>query len=271
MRSLVCRQEGQVSGTAGDYTSQTLGSSESLWCYDKVYNHSTSERTLKSKEREEARRLRRQGYSVKEICQTLGVAKSSVSVWVRDIELTSEQRQRLIEKGNPRQRGYFAGSEAVAAKHQLIRREYQEIGRRKAKEGDPLHLAGCMLYWAEGAKSRNALTIVNSDVDMLTFYMRFLRQSLSVENNQIVIRITCYINNGISQKEIEEYWLKALSLPHSCIRKTIVNVQPVSSQQKGRKLPYGMCNISIFSTELVQHVFGAIQEYSGIDKPEWLL
>lgn len=46
-----------------------------------------------------------------------------------------------------------------------------------------------------------------------------------------------------------------------------VNKQPTSSQQKGRKLPYGVCEVSVQSTKAVQHVFGAIQEYSGIDKP----
>jgi len=36
-------------------------------------------------------------------------------------------------------------------------------------------------------------------------------------------------------------------------------------------LLYGTCEIAIHETRLVQQVFGAIQEYTGIDKPEWLL
>jgi predicted transcriptional regulator len=142
---------------------------------------------MKSKEREEARRLRHEGYSVKEICQTLGVAKSSVSVWVRDIELTSEQRNRLIEKGSPRMRGRFDGAEANARKHLELRREYQEAGRLKAREQDPLHIAGCMLYWAEGRKARNRLELVNSDADLLKFYMKFLRESLDAPNDKMKI------------------------------------------------------------------------------------
>jgi transcriptional regulator with XRE-family HTH domain len=44
---------------------------------------------MKVQERNEARRLRRdEGLSLKEIALQLGVAKSSVSHWVRDIELT---------------------------------------------------------------------------------------------------------------------------------------------------------------------------------------
>jgi predicted transcriptional regulator len=226
---------------------------------------------MKSKEREEARRLRHEGYSVKEICQTLGVAKSSVSVWVRDIELTSEQRNRLIEKGSPRMRGRFDGAEANARKHLELRREYQEAGRLKAREQDPLHIAGCMLYWAEGRKARNRLELVNSDADLLKFYMKFLRESLDAPNDKMKIHVNCYLGNGIELTEIEDYWLKILDLSKSHLGKSVVNAQPTSSQQKGRKLLYGVCKLSVQSTELVQHVFGAIQEYSGIDKPEWLL
>jgi AcrR family transcriptional regulator len=42
----------------------------------------------KEAEREEARRLRAEGLSVRRIATRLGVAKSSVSVWVRDVEVT---------------------------------------------------------------------------------------------------------------------------------------------------------------------------------------
>jgi len=41
-------------------------------------------------------------------------------------------------------------------------------------------------------------------------------------------------------------------------------------QQKGRKLRYGVCEISISSVQHMQHIYGAIQEYVGIDRPEWV-
>lgn len=40
--------------------------------------------------------------------------------------------------------------------------------------------------------------------------------------------------------------------------------------RRKNKLPYGVCTVQVCSTELVQHVFGAIQEYSGFDNPAWL-
>jgi hypothetical protein len=34
-------------------------------------------------------------------------------------------------------------------------------------------------------------------------------------------------------------------------------------------LLYGTCKLTI-STQIVQHIYGAIQEYCGFDRPEWL-
>jgi transcriptional regulator with XRE-family HTH domain len=51
---------------------------------------------MKIRERDEARTLRReQGQSIKEIARAVGVSCSSVSLWVRDIELTPAQIEAL--------------------------------------------------------------------------------------------------------------------------------------------------------------------------------
>jgi len=226
---------------------------------------------MKKEQREEARRLRREeGLSVKEICTRLGVAKSSVSVWVRDIELTFEQRLSL-KKRNPVYAGQHLGAQTNILKHRELRRQYQEEGRQKARENDPLHIAGCMLYWGEGKKNKNSLILTNSDPGMMVFYIKFLRQSLTLSNENISVYLNCYLGNGLSVVEIENFWLDLLELPRNCLGKTIVNAQPHSSQQKGRKLNYGVCNLAVHNTRIVHHVYGAIQEYSGIDKPEWLM
>src|SRR5687768_10778332 len=110
---------------------------------------------LKTVEREQARLLRRQnGLSVKEIAARLGVARSSVSLWVRDIELTEQQHEALRAR-NPIYNQQLAGRGDTSARRRAERRAFQEHGRALARRGDPLHAIGCMLYWAEGDKRRN--------------------------------------------------------------------------------------------------------------------
>lgn len=52
----------------------------------------------KVKEQEESKKLRAEGWSIKEIQRKLQVSKSSVSVWVRNIQLSSLQKKKLIKK-----------------------------------------------------------------------------------------------------------------------------------------------------------------------------
>jgi len=222
--------------------------------------------------REEARRLRgEQGLSIKQIASLINAAQSSVYTWVRDVELSPDQRAALEErKRNQLPQNRQKASGINVAKYRAIREAYQHEGRIRARQGNPLHLAGCMLFWAEGTKARNVLSLINSDADMLKFYIRFLREELHVQNEDMVVHINCYLNNGLTLVDIEDYWLNLLQLPRACLRKTMVNAQPSSSKQRGRKLLYGVCAITIHKTQLVQHIYGAIQEYTGIDKPEWL-
>jgi len=124
-----------------------------------------------------------------------------------------------------------------------------------------------MLYWAEGAKSRNNVILVNSDPNMLRFFKRFLHECYSVADEHFVFSVNCYVNNGLTLAEIEAYWLEILELPVTCLRKaTINNPSRVSKQQK-RNLPYGTGRLVVHSTAIVQSIYGAIQEYAGFEEP----
>jgi predicted transcriptional regulator len=221
-------------------------------------------------EHDQACRLRQEGMSIKRIAKTLGVSLSSVSVWVRDIVLSDDQLAEIKRRQYTFDVGQHKGSQANMIKHLVIRRQYQEEGRCKARERDPLHIAGCMLYWAEGTKGRNSLIFTNSDLDMMKFYAQFLREGLAIKNEQMLLYINCYTGHGLTVEEIESHWLEVLYLPRTCLRPSTVNARPNSSQQKGRHLIYGVGCIRVNNTQFLHHVYGGIQEYTGIDKPEWL-
>jgi hypothetical protein len=223
----------------------------------------------KPAEREEARRLREDGMPIKRIASALGVFH-----WTRDIELAAEQRLQNL-------RGPLGPQDPERVKKrattwrlrcQRKRLEYQREGRTRARERDALHIAGCMLYWAEGSKSRNTVRFANSDPSMVKFFCHFLRVSLGVKSGEITVRLNVYTGNGLSLRSIEDHWLKTLSLSRSALRGHTLNHTPTSSSgKKTNRLPYGVCSITVLkSTHLVQHIYGAIQEYAGFDEPRWL-
>ena len=129
-----------------------------------------------------------------------------------------------------------------------------------------------MLYWAEGAKDRNTVCFANSDPAMVRFFVEFLRKSFAIPDEDIAIRINVYLDNGHDVEAVHRFWLDQVDLPETCLRKPTINHFPTSSSGRRRnKLPYGVCTVRVLrSTWLVQHIFGAIQEYAGFDEPRWL-
>ena len=129
-----------------------------------------------------------------------------------------------------------------------------------------------MLYWAEGAKGRNTVHFANSDPAMMETFVRFLRHCFGLTSDDLTFSLNVYTNNGLSIEEIEDHWIALLGLSRRCARKHVLNHYPTSSSGKRRdKLRYGVCTVKVkSSTGYLQHIYGAIQEYSGIDQPTWL-
>ena len=215
--------------------------------------------------REHARQLRSEGLSIKAIARELHVAQSTASLWVRDVPLSEEQRRRLDEL-TPRQR---AGLLTNRTRTRQARLESQSIGRLIARIDDPLHWAGCMLFWAEGSKKRNAMAFTNSDADMMCFFMRFLRECYDIPDERVCLSVNCFVNNGKTLEEIEAWWLARLELPATCLRKATVNRASSASKAVRKPLLHGTARITVNSTRMVQTIYGAIQEYAGIERPEW--
>jgi hypothetical protein len=224
-------------------------------------------------EQARARELRAAGMPYRAIAEALGVSVNSAYRWTHDIPLTAEQRRRNLRGPtgplNPeRVRRHVAWWVAHCRERRAV---CQAEGRATAREGDPLHLAGCMLYWAEGAKARTAIQFTNSDARMVLLFRRFLTDCLGVDRSTIRMSLNVYTNNGLSIEQIEVYWLELLDLPRSSIRKHALNHRPTSSSGRARnKLPYGVCTLTVSNSWMLQHIYGAIQEYGGFEEPAWL-
>jgi len=218
---------------------------------------------VKPTERLRARALRAdEGRSIKEIAALVGVSVSTVSLWVRDIPLTEEQRAALDAR-NPRLNGQHLGGRRLSEKCREQRIAAQAHGRALARAGQPEFAGGCMLDWAEGAKSRNAAELVNADVAMLRTFLSFVERFYEVTRDRVRFSINCFTNNGLALEEIEGWWLAQLDLPASALRTSIVN-RPSSASRKRRHrvLLYGTGRLTVHST--------FVQEIAGIDRPEWL-
>jgi hypothetical protein len=177
----------------------------------------------------------------------------------------------VLRERNPIYNQQLAGRGTTSALRRAERRAYQDHGRALARLGEADHVAGCMLYWAEGTKDQNQVRFSNSDPEMVRKFVAFLRSYFHVDDEDV--RLTChlYADHLERQREIEQYWLGVTGLPETSLCRSIVNVYSKYSAKKRRnKLPYGTCRVVVHRTRVVQSIFGAIQEYAGFERPAWL-
>ena len=200
----------------------------------------------------------------------VGVSRSSVSLWIRDVPLKPAQIEALRRR-DPRFNAAANGSAANRALARERRAAYQASGRRRARSADLLYAMGCMLFWAEGSRDRSVVAFTNSDPEMARFFMRFLRRSFDLPDEKVHLSCNLFSDHLPGQHAIEQFWLDTLQLPRTCLRKTIVNRYSKYSQKKRQnKLPYGTCRITVCDTQLVQGLYGSIQELAGFTRESWL-
>ena len=215
-----------------------------------------------------ARDLRREGRSVRAIAEQVGAARSTISLWVRDIPLDAAQ-QAALDAANPAISHRRLGQAAWSRMNRDARVAAQDDGRGRAREGSLLHQAGCMLYWAEGSKHRNHVTFTNADADMVAFFLRFLFECYEIQPTQVALSVNCHLGNGLTIDDIHAWWLERLGLPASCLRAPAINRASKASKHVRRPLVHGTARLVVHSTFVVQSIYGAIQEYAGCSRPEW--
>lgn len=161
----------------------------------------------KLSERQQARQLRRAGLPDAEIATRLGVSKSSVSVWVRDVSFDPLPRPP---------RGRRRGPNALQRRRQaeidrLVAEGRERIGRLSERE---FLVAGVALYAGEGAKRDGALRFANSDPRMIFFFCCcWLRRFLEIDESRLRVRL--YLHEGLDLAASVAYWSSVTAIPPS--------------------------------------------------------
>jgi len=217
----------------------------------------------KSKEKNKALKLRQKGESIKDIAKRLKIAKSTVSLWCRDIELTAEQIQKLHEKMiKSSYKGRIKGARIQYKKRLKKIEEWEQKGiqriGRLSNRG--LLIAGTALYWGEGAKKKSGISFSNSDAEMIRFMIKFFRKLWKIDKTRFT---ACIGINKIHEnriKEVEDYWSRATKIPREQFTKTTLIKAKNKKDYKNFPVHYGTLTVKIRrSAELYYEINGLIK------------
>jgi transcriptional regulator with XRE-family HTH domain len=202
----------------------------------------------KWQERERARELRAQSWTLQEIADELGVAKGSVSVWVRDVEFTPK----------PRNRGHPAGP-----KHPMRLRREAELARcaEEAREWiaglseRDLSMFVLGLYAGEGAKTGGTLAMANTNPRYLLIFVTWLRRTFDVDESRL--RVHLYLHEGLDLDAAVAFWSDLLGIPPEQFTKPYRAAADPSIRRA--KHVYGCPAVRYASTSVKRRVMALIE------------
>ncbi|MFJ7960608.1 hypothetical protein ACIQ62_30385 [Streptomyces sp. NPDC096319] len=190
--------------------------------------------------RDRARELRLQGWTYDRIQAELGCAKSSISLWVRDLpkpepRYTEEEHRARMNAGLARLRA--AQDEERQETKRLAR---ESVGTLSDRE---LLVAGVALYWAEGAKDKTyrrseSLQFINSDPSVITLYLRWL-DLLGVERDRLRFRVS--IHESADVAAAERFWAELVGVDGSTLQRATLKRHNPRTVRKNTAEAYRGC------------------------------
>ncbi len=219
----------------------------------------------KSSKRLEAEHLRRdEGLSYNEIASQLGVNKSTLSYWLRDLALSDQHKERLQER-------LAANRRAFAARAWPINRERHERARQSAYDGGfavaaqlpdttaAHEIAFAMLYLGEGTKAGNRVMLGSTTPAILRYTIWALKTLYGVEERKIICRLHLIAAAEHLEGELRRWWSGELEVPQEQFQSTTYDRRPreVILTQEYR----GVCSVLCLDTALQQRILGVAHGY----------
>ncbi len=193
--------------------------------------------------REAARELRRSGLGYQQIAAELGVSKSSVSLWVRDLprppRLSYEEcRKRHAEAV----RRYWAAERPARAERRDAVRLAAIAAAGVLSEREVL-IAGAIAYWCEGSKNKphrrgDRVAFINSDPALVRFFLHFLDVA-GIDRSRLIFRV--YIHQTADIAAAERFWLAVADAEPSQFRKATLKKHNPATTRRNRGNEYHGC------------------------------
>ena len=207
--------------------------------------------------KDKAIKLRKQGLSYNEIQKILGTAKSTLSYWLKDIELSDSAKNKIAN--NKYQKNTLKLIKRNKNQSKIARDNYNKIISKAIKEfdkykNDPFFISGISLYWAEGYKKGadkskwKVIDFANSDKHMIKLMMLFFRKYLKVPEEkykaQIIIHPNCDLKKSLS------IWSDITDIKKDKFIKSFSKTPNSSKGIRNKKsLPNGTLHIRIYDVK----------------------
>lgn len=192
--------------------------------------------------RKQAVYLRRRGWSYKIISERLGLSKSTLSDWLREIKYTPNQTVIARIKAGPAKAAVIKQKRRSKEIAILKKEGFRTIGKIFRRD---LLLLGIGIYMGEGSKLYEITRVINSDPRIIKLAIVWFKNICGVSTQNFAIAVHLYPDTP--QKEALAYWSRKTGIPKRQFEKVQIDRRLGKSIKKQGHLPYGTAHLTIRS------------------------
>lgn len=157
--------------------------------------------------------MRKRGHSLKEVAEKLDIAKSTASLWLREIHLDDGARERLQER---RLLGYYKQTlrrqERKVAEEQLYKIKARSVLKNVAISSSTAKFLAAVIFWCEGSKNeRGSVRLINSDPNVISSFLYLARKGFGVPRNRWKARV--HLHEYHSDRKQKQFWANRTGIP----------------------------------------------------------
>jgi len=207
-----------------------------------------------------ALRLRKKGRSYRQISEELGVAKSTLSSWFKNVDFSEDIKRHLTEKAcgvsiERLERLNRARGEKLQALYERAEEEARSEAGKYAF--NPLFVSAVTAYWAEGDKSsRGHVRLTTGDPTILKLFRKFLIEICHVPEE--MIHGALFIHENLDEEICKEYWVENTGLT------TFHKTMRLPTPKKVTGVSYGTCSLIVSNTYLKRKILVWIDQLPRI-------
>lgn len=185
--------------------------------------------------------LRKEGKSYTQIKAELGISKSTLSGWLKDMPLSDERMRALRDHSEQRIERY---RETCRKRKEKIFKDVYDIEKKNILplSKRDLFIAGLFLYWGEGGKTQeSSLTLSNTNPGMVRFFIHWIITCGGISRDRLRVKLHLYKDMDI-EKEIN-FWVKQTGIPRKQFMKTYIKNSNKSAITYKTGFNHGTCNV----------------------------
>lgn len=202
--------------------------------------------------------LRKKGFSLREISGKLKISKSTASLWLRDVELLQNAKERINNLGiSGRRKAQQTVRKRIASEDgRIISAVRKNVDKCTLLSRDDLKIICALLYWCEGGKTEKAqLTFINSDPKLVRYFVDTLRKAFDIDEKRF--RVLMHVHGYHNIEKQIKFWSEITGISKEQFTK------PYRKPNTGKRIKknyQGCVSVRYYGREIRQEMMFLIKE-----------